>query len=142
MIDQVTSEMTRLPDLAPPASLAANVMARIARLPDRRSQVSPAAETSRARAGHARGERLAWTWSLAGLVIVFGTYVSSRIAAGAPLDLTSSRIGNAPLITMPAEEPAMFLLALGMLLYLAALFSPLRRAASKDVARPRGEPGV
>lgn len=130
MIDEVASKMTRLPDLAPPASLAANVMARVARLPDERSVVRPA-ETSAVKTESGRGERLTWGWGLAGLVIAFGTYVRSEMAAGTLPDLTSSRIGHVPLVTM-SIEPAMLVLALGLLLYLKGLFSPLRHSVTKE----------
>src|SRR5579863_10360397 len=127
MIDEVASTMTRLPDPAPPASLAANVMARIARLPDERSPLPPA-ETFAVETKSGRGERLAWGWIVGGLVIAFGMYVRSELAAGTLPDLTSTRIGHVPLVTIPVE-PAMLVLGLGLLLYLKGLFSPLRRAA-------------
>jgi hypothetical protein len=58
-------------------------------------------------------------------------YVRSEMAAGTLPDLTSSRIGHVPLVTIPVE-PAMLVLGLGLLLYLRGLFSPLRRATSKE----------
>jgi hypothetical protein len=137
MIDEVTSTLTRLPDLAPPASLAANVMARVARLSDERSAFRPDAGTSLIGMESSSSERLAWVWGLAGLVIAFGAYVQSEIAGGTLPDLTSWRIGTVQPVTMPVE-PAMLILALGLLLYLKGLFSPLRRAADKAlVARRR-----
>jgi hypothetical protein len=131
MINEVASRVTRLPDLAPPASLSANVMARVARLSDERSVVRHAAGTSFIGTESSGRERLAWVWGLAGLVIALGTYVNREIAAGTLPDLTLSRIGHLQLVTMPIE-PAMLVLALGLLLYLKGLFSPLRRAASKE----------
>jgi hypothetical protein len=130
MIDDMASTMTRLPDPAPPASLAATVMARIARLPDERSALPPA-ETFAVKTTSGRGERLAWGWGLGGLVIAFGMYVRSEMAAGTLPDLISSRIGHVPLVTIPVE-PAMLVLGLGLVLYLRGLFSPLRRATSKE----------
>jgi hypothetical protein len=130
MIDEVAPTMTRLPDPAPPASLAVNVMARIARLPDGRSLARPA-EPSKVKSESGRGGRLAWGWGLAGAVIAFGTYVRSEMATGTLPDLTSSRIGHMQLVTMPVE-PAMLILGLGLLLYLKGLFSPLRRAAPDE----------
>src|SRR5579864_4608561 len=129
MIDEVASTMTRLPDLAPPASFATQVMARVARLPDRRSLVRAAAGTSVVGTDSPNRERLAWVSGLAGLVIALGTYVDREIAAGTLPDLTSSRIGHTLLVTTPIE-PAMLVLALGLLLYLKGLFSPVRRAAT------------
>jgi hypothetical protein len=130
MIDEVASTMTRLPDPAPPASLAANVMARIARLPDERSSL-PLAETFAVKTESGRGEQLAWGWGLTGVVIAFGMYVRSEMAAGTLPDLTSSRIGHVPLVTMPVE-PAMLVLGLGLLFYLKGLFSPLSRVAPNE----------
>jgi hypothetical protein len=126
MIDEMASKMTRLPSLAPPASLAANVMARVARLSDERSVVRPAVRTSLIGTESSSSERLAWVSGLAGLVIALGTYVHREMAAGTLPDFTSSRIGHVQLVTMPIE-PAMLVLALGLLLYLKGLFSPLRR---------------
>jgi hypothetical protein len=131
MIDEVASKVTRLPDLAPPASLSANVMARVARLSDERSVVRHAAGTSLIGTESSSRERLAWVWGLAGLVIALGTYVNREIAAGTLSDLTLSRIGRLQLVATPVE-PAMLVLALGLLLYLKGLFSPLRSAASKE----------
>ena len=130
MIDEVAPTMTRLPDLAPPASVAANVMARIARLPDRSSLVIPA-ETSAVTTESRRGERMPWAWALAGLVVAFGAYVRSEIGVPSFPPFTSSRIGHLQLVTMPLE-PAMLILALGLLLYVKGLFSPLRRVAFKE----------
>jgi|SRR5579864_659657 len=127
MIDELASTMTRLPDPAPPAPLAANVMARIARLPDERSLVTPA-EMAAVNAESTGRERLAWGGGLAGVGIAFGTYVYGELAAGTLPDLISSRIGHGPLVTMPIE-PGMLVLGLGLLLYLKGLFTPLRRAA-------------
>src|ERR1017187_9224810 len=132
MTERRTSKMKRLPELAPPTSMAANVMARIARLPDERSQIPRVVDTPRTVTRPSLGERLAWTWGLAGVVIVFGTYDYSKIVAGTLPDLTASRIGYAQLVTMPVEGPAMFFLAVGLLLYLTGMFSPLRRATSKE----------
>ena len=130
MIDDVASTMTRLPDPAPPAALAANVMARIARLPDKPSS-DPSADRAAVKAESGRGERLARGWGLAGLVIAFGMYVRSEMAAGTLPDLISSRIGHVQLVTLTVE-PATLVLGLGLLLYLKGLFSPLRRTAPKE----------
>lgn len=131
MIDEVESKMTRLPDLVPPASLAAHVMARVARLPDGRSLVLPATRTSRVGTESRTRERLAWVSGLAGLVIALGACIHREVTTGTLPDLTSLHVGHVQLVTMPIE-PVMLVLALGLVLYLQGLFSPVRRAATKD----------
>jgi hypothetical protein len=127
MTERLTSEMGRLPELVHPTSMATNVMARIARLPDERTRIPHVPDTPRTVTTPAQGERLAWTWILAGVAIVFGTYIYGGVAAWAPPDLTSFRIGTVQLTTLPGKDPVVLCLAAGLLLYLAGLFSPLRR---------------
>jgi hypothetical protein len=127
MIDHTTSDMARLPELAPPTALASNVMARIARLPDTPSNLSPASGTAHIRTTRVRSGRFAWAWTLSGVAIVSGVYVSSGAAAAAYFGLTASRLGRVPPVMMPPGGSAMLLLALGLTMYLAGLFAPVRR---------------
>jgi ABC-type transport system involved in cytochrome c biogenesis permease subunit len=127
MIDHTTSDMTRLPELSPPTALAANVMARIARLPGTPLRPSPASGTAHTRATRVRSGRFAWAWALSGVAIVSGVYVSSGAAAAAYFDLTASRFGRVQPVTMPVGGSAMLLLALGLTMYVVGLFAPVRR---------------
>ena len=124
MSDHMASTMTRLPDLAAPTSLGANVMARIARLPDERSSAAMSAVKTES----SRGERLAWGLGLAGLVIAFGTYVHTELAAGTVPSLISSPTGHVQLVTI-SVEPAMLVLGLGLLLYLKGFLTVPQRGA-------------
>jgi hypothetical protein len=125
MIDQVTSELGRLPEPAPPSTLAATVMARVARLPEPEALPAPG-ERGRARIA-ARREWPAWAWALSGVVVVFAAHVYDWRVAGRWPDLMSSRIGGVLPAVLPVEGLAAPILALGLVLYLAGLFAPLRR---------------
>jgi hypothetical protein len=122
MIDDIAPGRTRLADPAPPATLSATVMARIAREADRRG--APAvAEAVPARS---HGDWPAWLWTLTGLAMVFCASAWRWLVTGALPDLTSPRIGRDSLALAPIEGPAVLFLGFGLLLYLAGLFAPLR----------------
>lgn len=116
MNDDLTPLMTRLPDPAPPSTLAATVMARIAREDEARqvAAVEPA-----------RRERPTWIWALVGIAVVVGASAWGWLTAGTLPDLTSPRIGPGTPALMPGG-PAAAIIALGLLVYLAGLFAPLR----------------
>jgi len=116
MNDELTPLMTRLPDPAPPPTLTATVMARIAREEEARhaAVIEPV-----------RRERPAWPWALVGIAVVIGASAWGWLAAGTVPDLISPRIGTgAPLLT--PGGPAAVGITLGLLVYLAGLFAPLR----------------
>jgi hypothetical protein len=116
MMDDTTTLMARLPEPAPPPALAATVMARIAREAARDAVAAPARR---------RREGLAWLCALAGLAVVFGLSAWGWIGAALPHPMSWS-IGPGIPDVLPVEGPAVPLLALGLLLYLAGLFAPLR----------------
>ena len=122
MTDDIERLLARLPEPAPPPTLAATVMARIAREPDR--AIVEAVLRSPA---ITRGDRPAWLWAVVGLLIVVGLTVDGWVSAGLSPDLTSSRIGIGRLALMPVEGPGVLLLAVGLWLFLLGLFAPLRR---------------
>jgi hypothetical protein len=116
MNDDLASVMSRLPDPAVPATLSATVMARIAREDDARAVVP--VEVPRRAWG-------AWVWSIAGLMIVVGASVWGWMSAGTLPDLLAPRIGPGRQPLLPGG-PAAAVIALGLFLYLAGLFAPLR----------------
>jgi hypothetical protein len=120
MIDELAPVLTRLPDPAPPASFRAIVMARIERDVDRQRASEREATTPARR----RYDRPVWLWTLAGLAIVLGASAYGLLAGGSLPDLTSPRIGRAPLM-MPMEGPAL-IVGLGLVVYMAGLLAPLR----------------
>ena len=130
MSDHVESQLTRLPEPVPPVTLAATVMARVLRLAE---EPAPASLTARAPVGNAGGERArrwndlpAWVAALAGLAIVFVSWISGLSEADLATGLISSRIGPPGLFHVSLNGSAALGLALGLLLYLAGLFAPLR----------------
>ncbi len=131
MITHVESELTRLPEPVPPATLVTTVMARVSRLAE---ESAPASLASRASLAGSRDERArrsndapAWVAALAGLVIVLVSWIGSLNEADLATAFISSRIGPPDLLRLSLNGPAALGLALGLLLYLAGLFAPLRR---------------
>ncbi len=118
--------LARLPEPAPPAGLAAAILARTARLDAERAAVSRDAPP--VAAAKSRSNRLAWAAALAGVAIGLGAQMYGLLAGESTLDLVSSRIGDGTgaLLVMPHADPVVFLLAAGLLFYLAGLFAPLR----------------
>ncbi len=89
MRDDIEPLLSRLPEPAPPSSLAAGVMARIAREPDRAS----VADVLRSAAPD-RGERRAWLWAVLGLAVVAGVLARGWSSDGFSADVMSLRTGT------------------------------------------------
>jgi hypothetical protein len=123
MIDHVATLMARLPEPTPPASLKATVMARIAR--EAELQQDLAAEA--ADPARIPRERPVWIWTLAGgLATVIGTSAYGWLVAGALPSLTAPLIGGGAPTLIPMQGSAALIIGLGLLIYLAGLFAPLR----------------
>lgn len=121
MNDTLGAVMTQLQEPAPPTTLKATVMARIAREADR-EQPDAAAQAVRLRR---RRESPAWLWTLAGLVVVLGVTAYGWFEAGALPDVTSPRTAGG-LSLIPTEGPLALIVGLGLLVYMAGLIAPLR----------------
>lgn len=118
-MDPVVRRLTRLSEPPAPATLAANVMARIAR----ESEFSKVDRVSRASASRRAG----WAWAAAGVAIVLGLTVQGFADAASHLEVFMPRTGfGAPVLRSRIPNHAV-LLVLGVLLFLAGLFAPLRR---------------
>lgn len=130
MIDHVESELRRLPEPVPPAALAGIVMARVWRLAEERTPASLASPALMGSSGEERVGKwhdvLVWAGAFAGLVLVFVSWLHGRLEAGSSLDLVSWRIGAASVVRMPPNGPAVLGLALGLVIYVAGLFAPIR----------------
>lgn len=121
MNDDLASALTRIPEPAPPPTLAATVMARIEREADLGASVARAGRTGR------YDQWSGWLWVIAGTALVLGASIRAWLVDGTPLQLTSPRIGAGSMpVMMSPEDPATLLLVLGLLLYLVGLFAPLR----------------
>jgi hypothetical protein len=130
MTDLVESELARLPEPMPPATLAATVMARVAeeRAPSSLASRAPRDNSANGRARRSWTGLPAWAAAFAGLAIVFVSWIGGQLEAGSSLALISSQIGVPSPGSMPPNGSAVFGLALGLLLYLAGLFAPLRKS--------------
>jgi hypothetical protein len=119
MNDDIGSMLKRLSDPAPPATLAASVMARVAR----------EREESRSKVGRvaARQDRRFWLWTPGGLIMTLVVIVPAWLGVVRSTAVTSWLPGIGTLGLVPATGPGVLLLALGLLIYLAGLFAPLRR---------------
>lgn len=120
MIDNIGPLLARLPDPESPSTLAATVMARVAREAERRSEQGavPAPQ---------HRERLSWIRVVAGALVVLAIIVHAWLTAGSVPDVASWRVGVQRLVLIPVEGPAALLIGAGVLLYVTGLFAPLRR---------------
>ena len=121
MIDHVATLMARLPEPTPPASLKATVMARIAREAEEQREIAAADPARIPR------ERPVWIWTFAGgLATVLGTSVYGWLVKGALPSFTAPLIGGGMPTLIPMQGLAALIVGLGLLIYLAGLFAPLR----------------
>jgi hypothetical protein len=131
VINHVESELNRLPEPEPPATLVGTVMARVSRLADERTPASVASPAWKRRSRDGRvgswNDLPAWVAALAGLAIVFVSWINGGLEPNSLLDLISLQAGSPNVVGMPPNGLAVLGLALGLLLYLAGLFAPVRK---------------
>lgn len=120
MIDDLKPLLQGLPEPPPPPSITATVMARIARDVERRADGQVTAPARRI------SDVAAWAYTFAGVAMVLVVCTYGWFSTGSLPDLTSARIGPGRPALMPVLGPFSVPLALGLLVYLAGLFSPLR----------------
>jgi hypothetical protein len=136
MIDHIASVMARLPEPTPPASLKATVMARIAR--EAEQQQDAAAEI--AHPARIPRERPVWIWTLVGgLATIIAASVYGWVVRGSLPSFTSPLIGQGTPTLIPIQGSAVLIIGLGLLIYLAGLFAPLRppsRSPFRAIRRP------
>ncbi len=135
MSDQIDYEWARLPEPEPPAAFGRAVMARLSRMADERALhplASPASMRSRG------GERLthwidlaAGAAALAGLAIVLVSWIDAQAEAGWSLELWSRQLGTPGMMMLPQSGSVVWALAVGLVLYLAGTFAPLRGERSR-----------
>ena len=109
-LEQMLGDMTE-PE-APP-TMTATVMARLAR----ESDAAAAAHVPR------RRERPTWILTVAGLLAMCAAFGVGWATTGAPSPLTP-KVGGG--LGLPFGGAAVFVLAGGLIVYLAGLFAPLR----------------
>jgi hypothetical protein len=113
MNDDLAPILSTLPEPTPPSSMTSSVMARIAREAD----AAVAVEDPR--------ERPTWVWSVVGLAVVMAAMVYGWATGAALPDLLGSKVGGR-LALLPMGGPLSAVMAVGLLVYLAGLFAPLR----------------
>ena len=121
MLDDLTPVLSRLPEPMPPSTLTTTVMARIEREAEQEADAKVAVPVSRAR------EWQPWLWTFAGIALVLMVFVKGWLSSGSLPSLVSPRIGLNHAALMPVGTGVSLLLALGLIVYLAGLFAPLRR---------------
>jgi hypothetical protein len=127
-MNTLESELKRLPEPRAPEALSARVMARIAQVDAERA--AAAAASAPAPVEPAR-DRLAWALLLSGFVVGLGAQTYRLVVGEGRLDLMAPRIrgGVEGMLQMVPATPAVVVLAVGTLLYLAGLFTSSRAAA-------------
>jgi len=126
------SDLTQLPEPTMPEGLAAGVTARIARIESDLVQAPPVT------AADTRRDRLAWTTALAGLAVSLGAQLYGFAIGETTLDLMSLRtVGMDGAAGMLPTSPAVGVMVVGLLLYLAGLFAPARSTGRRQ---PMGSP--
>jgi hypothetical protein len=120
MMDDLTPILSRLPEPMPASTLTATVMARIEREAEEKADAKAAAPASRAR------EFQTWLWTLVGVSLGLVVFINGWLSAGSLPDFTAARIGPKRAPLMPIGTSASLLLAVGLLVYVAGLFAPLR----------------
>ena len=120
------SELSCLPEPAPPDTLAAVIVARTVRHDEKRAAASR--DASRVSPAKTRSDRPAWAALLAGVTISLGVEAYRLLVGESTLHLASPllRGGMEGLIEMPHASPVVLVLAAGLLLYVAGLFAPPR----------------
>jgi hypothetical protein len=113
MNDDLAPILSTLPEPVAPSSMTASVMARIAREAD----AAVAVERPR--------ERPTWVWSVVGLAVVMAAAIYGWINGIGLPDLLGSKVGGR-LALLPMGGPLTAVMTVGLLIYLAGLFAPLR----------------
>jgi hypothetical protein len=135
------ADLAALPQPAPPAHLAAVVLARIAQLdppslPLEKRSFGAAGHTHSADASVMRETRApsstrewpAWATSLGGIAAGLVIVLSMPPGVVVPIDLASPRVVGLTtgLVPMPSTTTGAVVLAAGLVLYLGGLFAPFR----------------
>ena len=120
------SDLEQLPEPAVPEGLTAAITLRIARFDEDRA--GGITETPHIAVAGTGRERWAWAAALTGLVVGLGTQVYRLAVGEATLNFTSSRIigGLDGVVEMLPASPAVAVLGVGLLLFLAGFLDPVR----------------
>jgi len=123
MNDDLAPLLKALHEPEAPPTMTATVMARIAREAGRRSEEQVTVPVRR------RAEMAGWLYICAGAALVVLVFGFGWLSSGVMPNFMSARIGLGRTSLMPALGPWSAVLVIGLLVYLAGLFSPLRARA-------------
>jgi hypothetical protein len=118
----LTAGLSQMPQVAAPPTLAASVLARIARI----DEIAPA---SVPQGSNARSSTRDWSWwaTAAGVVlVVLAMLPGPDGAATSGSGLLAIRGVTMGLVATPSATIATLLLATGLVVYMAGLFAPIR----------------
>ena len=119
----LTTNLRALPSPAPPPYLAGAVLRRIAQIDQADSSHAPAMHEPRT--AFSTRDWSAWPTALGGLAAGLAI-VLSMPPDGVAIDIASPRVGGltAGLVAMPSTTQGALILATGLVLYVAGLFTP------------------
>ena len=120
MNDDLTPLLRELPEPAPPSTMTATIMARVQREAERKAEAQVVATVKTS------VDLRMWLATFAGIALVVVLFISGWQSLGTVPDFTSPRIGSGRAMLVPIQGPTMLLMGLGLLIYLAGLFAPLR----------------
>lgn len=125
--DNVASRLRRLPEPAPPPAFSRAVMARVRREAEEHTRGLTSGAMARARQRQPVGWRSVFPWAVAlgGITIVFVSWMGGRLVVGSSGDPISWVFGTLA-FGPPRDEAAVPGVALGLLLFMAGMFAPLR----------------
>jgi hypothetical protein len=119
-MSDVHEVLARLPDPEAPEAFRASVMARI----ERDAEWREAADT--AGRERSRADRPVWLWAFAGMAVATWAAGYTFWGTGTLPDVTSARIGLGRSALLPLDGLAAAAFAVGLFVFLAGLFAPVR----------------
>ena len=126
MTDDLAPLLNELPEPVPPSSITVTVMARIHREVEQKREAERKSGSTVTVSARQPRELQTWVWTFVGLALVLAVTIKGWLSSGSLPDFTSSRIGLGHVALMPVQGSLALLLALGLVIYLGGLFSPLR----------------
>jgi len=121
----LTDGLAALPQVAPPPDLADAVLARVARIEE--GVPSPAASPPQAAVRSIARDWRTWATAAGGLAAALAIVLWTPFAGASPIDFAARNPwATASLVPMPSTTTGTLVLAAGLLIYVAGLFSPVR----------------
>jgi len=119
------SQLSRLPEPVPPATLARTIMARVARVAEEQARTAAGHSISREEPVGRWNDVVGYVAALAGVAVVLTSWAAGRLQGRWWLEFVSSQIGASDLAPAVPNGIAVLGLTLGLLLFAAGLLAPL-----------------